>query len=164
MQNRAYHSAIKISAYETMFGCPAKLGLYSFMLPQSLLHSINAEEDPEKLEDSQDTGIMGSQSNLTKEDIPLFPASTELPIEIKEFIDSNLKVPSTRLIQDSVMKNIPIPYTFKESSLHVEEVITELPSTLAESSSQFCIEPVKRTMQDMICIVLFKSSIWCSHV
>ncbi|XP_063290440.1 zinc finger protein 420-like [Pelobates fuscus] len=148
MKNRAYHSAIKRSPYEAMFGCPAKVGLSS-IIPQSVLHSINTEEDLEKLEDSQETLIMGSQSNLTQEDIPLSPASTESPIEIQEYIDSNLKLPSTPLIEDTVMKNIQLPCTSKESPLHVEEVITELPSTSAESPSQFRTEPVKRTIQDM---------------
>ncbi|CAH2321121.1 KRAB-A domain-containing 2-like [Pelobates cultripes] len=149
MKNRAYHSAIKRSPYEAMFGCPAKVGLSSSIIPQSLLHSINTEEDLEKLEDSQETVIMGSQSNLTQEDIQLSPASTESPIEIQEFIDSNLKLPSTLLIEDTVMKNIQLPCTSKESPLHVEEVITELPSTLAESPSQFRSQPVKITIQDM---------------
>uniref|UniRef100_A0A8C4XBG1 Integrase catalytic domain-containing protein n=1 Tax=Erpetoichthys calabaricus TaxID=27687 RepID=A0A8C4XBG1_ERPCA len=70
MKNRGYHSAIKRSPYEAMFGCPAKVGLSSSIIPQSVLHSINTEEDLEKLEDSQETVIMGSQSNLTQEDIP----------------------------------------------------------------------------------------------
>lgn len=157
MRNRAYHSEIKRSPYEAMFGCPAKVGLSS-LIPQSVLHSINSEEDLKKLEDSQETGIMGSQSNLTQEDIPLSPASTESHIKIQEFINSNLKVPSTPLIEDTVMKNIQLSCTSNEFPLHVEEVITELPSTSAESPSQFLIEPVKRTLQDMVCIVCSKSA------
>uniref|UniRef100_A0A8C4SWK5 Integrase catalytic domain-containing protein n=1 Tax=Erpetoichthys calabaricus TaxID=27687 RepID=A0A8C4SWK5_ERPCA len=90
MKNHGYHSAIKRSPYEAMFGCPAKVRLSSSIIPQSVLHSINTEEDLEKLEDSQETVIMGSQSNLTQEDIPLSPASTESSIEIQEFIDSIL--------------------------------------------------------------------------
>ncbi|GBL77744.1 hypothetical protein AVEN_152957-1 [Araneus ventricosus] len=95
MKNHAYYSAIKRRPYEAMFGCPAKVRLSSSIIPQSVLHSINIEEDLEKLEDSQETVIMGSQSNLTQEGIPLSPASTESPIEIQEFIDSNLKLPYT---------------------------------------------------------------------
>jgi len=75
MKNRAYYSAIKRSPYEAMFGCSAKVGLSSSIIPQNVLYSINTEEDLEKLEDSQETVIMGSQSNLTQEDIPLSPAS-----------------------------------------------------------------------------------------
>uniref|UniRef100_A0A8C4SKZ6 Integrase catalytic domain-containing protein n=1 Tax=Erpetoichthys calabaricus TaxID=27687 RepID=A0A8C4SKZ6_ERPCA len=151
MKNCGYHSAIKRSPYEAMFGCPAKVGLSSSIIPQSVLHSINTEEDLEKLEDSQETVIMGSQSNLTQEDNPLSPASTESPIEIQEFIESIL-------IENTVMKNIQLPCTSKESPLHVEEVITELPSTSAESPSQFRTEPVKRTIQDMVCIVCSKAA------
>jgi len=54
MKNRAYHSVIKRSPYEAMFGCSAKVGLSSSIIPQNVLHSINAEEDLEKLEDSRD--------------------------------------------------------------------------------------------------------------
>lgn len=53
MKNRAYHTAIKKSPYEAMFGCPAKVGLSSSIIPQNILHSIRNEEDLEKLEDSQ---------------------------------------------------------------------------------------------------------------
>jgi len=141
-----------------MFGCPTKVGLSSSIIPQNVLYSINTEEDLEKLEDSQETVIMGSQSNLRG----YSPASTESPIEIQEFIDSNLKLASTPLIEDTIMKNIQLPCTSKESPLLVEEVITELLSTSAESPSQFCTEPVKRTIQDMICIVCSKAA--CSQV
>jgi len=148
---------LKKNPYEAMFGCPAKVGLSSSIIPQNVLHSINTEEDLEKLEDSQETMIMESQLNLTQ-DILLSPASTESPIEIQECIDNNLKLPSTPLIEDAVMNNIQLPCTSKKSPLHVEEVITELPSTSAESPSQFRIEPVKKTIQDMICIVCSKAA------
>ncbi|GBN02255.1 hypothetical protein AVEN_209034-1 [Araneus ventricosus] len=91
-------------------------------------------------------------------DISLSPASTELPIEIQEFIDSYLKLPSAPLTEDTVMKNIQLSCTSKESPLHVEEVISELPSTSAESPSQFSTEPVKRTIEDMVCIVCSKAA------
>ncbi|GIY41900.1 uncharacterized protein CDAR_318111 [Caerostris darwini] len=71
MKNRAYHSVITKSPYETMFGCAAKVGLSPSIIPQSVLDSINTEEDLQKLEDSQETVIMGSQSNFTQEGIPL---------------------------------------------------------------------------------------------
>jgi len=54
------------------------------------------------------------------------------------------------------MKNIQLLCTSKESPLHVEEIITELPS--AESPSQFHTKPVKRTIQDMIYIVCSKAA------
>ncbi|GBN37882.1 hypothetical protein AVEN_66888-1 [Araneus ventricosus] len=125
-----------------MFSCPAKVKLSPSIIPQSVLYSKNTEEDLEKLEDSQETVILASQSNLTQEGIALSPASKESPIEIQEFIDSNLKLPSTPLIEDTVMKNIQLPCTSKKSPLQVKEVITELPSTSAESPSQFRTEPI----------------------
>lgn len=56
----------------------------------------------------------------------VIPASTESSTEIQGFIDSNLKLPSTSLIEDTVMKSIHLSYISSESSLHIEEVITEL--------------------------------------
>ena len=67
--HNAYHSAIKRSPYEAMFGYPQKVGLYSSIIPQSVLHSINTEEDLEKLEDPLQPVIMRSQPNLTQVNI-----------------------------------------------------------------------------------------------
>lgn len=146
-KNRACHPAIKRSPYEAMFGCPAKVGFSSFV-PQSILHSINNEEDLDKLEDSV---IMGSQSSLPQEGSPLFPASTESSMEIQESMCSNLKQPSTPLIEDTVPKNIQLPSTSKELPLQVEKII-ELPSTSGVSPPQLQLrtEPVKRTLQDVV--------------
>ncbi|GBN22787.1 hypothetical protein AVEN_104500-1 [Araneus ventricosus] len=70
MKNHVYHSAIKRSPYEAMYDCPEKVVLSSSIIPQSVLHWVNTEEDLEKLEDSQENMIMGSHSNLSQEDIP----------------------------------------------------------------------------------------------
>ncbi|GFS58390.1 uncharacterized protein NPIL_419961 [Nephila pilipes] len=101
---------------------------------------------------------MLSQSNPTQEDILLYAASTESPTEIQEIIDNLKLVPSTSLIEDTIMKNIYLPCTFKESPLYVEEVVTGLPSTAAESPSQFRTEPVKRqdTRQGLYCLLKSK--------
>ncbi|GIX73475.1 hypothetical protein CDAR_406511 [Caerostris darwini] len=68
------------------------------------VYSINTEEELETLEDSQETVILESQSNLTQKDIPLFSTTTESLIEIQEFMDSNPNLSSTLLHR--VMKNI----------------------------------------------------------
>ncbi|GBN76564.1 hypothetical protein AVEN_74886-1 [Araneus ventricosus] len=97
---------------------------------------------------------MGSRSNLTQENIPLSPASTESPIEIQEFIDSNLKLPYTQLIEDTVMKNIqcyPAPprnhlCMLKKSSL-------SYPQLQQNRHHSF----VKRTIQGMVSILCSKA-------
>ncbi|GFT20469.1 uncharacterized protein NPIL_593871 [Nephila pilipes] len=84
--------------------------------------------------------------------------TTESPIEIQECIDSNFKLSSTPLIDDIDMKNIQLSYTYKESTLHTEEIITQLSSASVESPSQFCTEPVKSIIQDVVCIVCSKAT------
>ncbi|XP_074039518.1 uncharacterized protein [Leptinotarsa decemlineata] len=48
-KNRAYHSGIKCSPYEAMFGVPAKIGLRTSSLPDDVLENISTEEDLEEL-------------------------------------------------------------------------------------------------------------------
>ena len=45
------------------------------------------------------------------------------------------------------------------SPLYVEEIITQLPSTLAESPSEFSTESVKRATNDIVCIVCSKAAL-----
>lgn len=85
--------------YEAIFTSPAKVELSSFIIPQSVLHSINAKEDW-KL-DSQETVIMESQWNFIQEGISISRPSTEPPTEIPEFINSNLAPPRNHLCMRS---------------------------------------------------------------
>ncbi|GFU12753.1 uncharacterized protein NPIL_665721 [Nephila pilipes] len=101
---------------------------------------------------------MGAQSNCIQENIPLFSASTDSTIEIQEFIHSNLKLSSTELKEESVMKNIQFPCISKDLSLHVEEVVNELPSTSAELPSQFRSGSLKNSVQDMVYILCLKEA------
>ena len=49
MKNSAYHSGIKRSPYEAMFGCPPKHGLASSSIPAEALENIFfSEEELEK--------------------------------------------------------------------------------------------------------------------
>jgi len=45
MKNRAYHSGIRRSPYEAMFGCSARIGLSSSFIPHEVQETINTEED-----------------------------------------------------------------------------------------------------------------------
>jgi hypothetical protein len=49
MKNRAYHSGIKRTPYEALFGCKAKVGLTTSSLPQDVLQDIQSEEQLEKI-------------------------------------------------------------------------------------------------------------------
>ena len=45
MKNQSYHSGIKHSPYEAMFGSIAKIGLASSRIPKEIIPSINSEDD-----------------------------------------------------------------------------------------------------------------------
>lgn len=49
MKNKAYHSGINRSPYETMFGCKAKVGLKTFLPAIDALSEITSEEDLESM-------------------------------------------------------------------------------------------------------------------
>lgn len=44
MKNRAYHSGIKMSPYEALFGCKIKIGLNTLNLPHNVISTIENEE------------------------------------------------------------------------------------------------------------------------
>ena len=45
IKNQSYHSGIKQTPYEAMFGTPAKVGLGSSHIPKELFTSIDSEDD-----------------------------------------------------------------------------------------------------------------------
>ncbi|XP_023210347.1 KRAB-A domain-containing protein 2-like [Centruroides sculpturatus] len=65
MKNRAYHSGIKRTPYEALFGCKPKVGL-SF-LPE--LKDINTEEQLEKVIESVKTMEKGETNQITQDEI-----------------------------------------------------------------------------------------------
>ena len=48
-KNRAFHSGIKRSPYEALFGCRAKVGLTTSSLPDDVLQDVETEVDLEKI-------------------------------------------------------------------------------------------------------------------
>lgn len=66
MKNKAFHSGINTSPYETMFGCKAKIGLKTFLPAVDISH-ITSEEDLERLQDPRhaDTDDCNSLDHTT---------------------------------------------------------------------------------------------------
>ncbi|XP_060874754.1 KRAB-A domain-containing protein 2-like [Metopolophium dirhodum] len=56
IKNRSLHHGIKCSQYEAMFGCSAKIGLKSSLLPISIINKLKTEEDLEAAITSMNTG------------------------------------------------------------------------------------------------------------
>jgi len=54
-KNISYHSGIKRSPYEAMYGCAAKLGISSSKVPSTVLNNIQSEEDLLNVLENRDT-------------------------------------------------------------------------------------------------------------
>ncbi|GBM61296.1 hypothetical protein AVEN_9570-1 [Araneus ventricosus] len=71
MKNRAYHSGIKRTPYEALFGCKPKLGLTTSFLPEEVLKDINTEEQLEKVIESIQTMEKGETNQIMQEKEPV---------------------------------------------------------------------------------------------
>ncbi|XP_022194657.2 KRAB-A domain-containing protein 2-like [Nilaparvata lugens] len=64
MKNRAFHSGIKRTPYEALFGCKVKVGLTTSSLPQEILDTILSEEDLERVTNDLKTSLGDSPHNM----------------------------------------------------------------------------------------------------
>lgn len=76
MKNRAFHSGIKRTPYEALFGCKVKVGLTTSSLPQDVLQTIKSEEDLEKVLDSIETPEQHGEDDPKEDEVP-FLSSTD---------------------------------------------------------------------------------------
>ncbi|KFD62379.1 LOW QUALITY PROTEIN: hypothetical protein M514_25502 [Trichuris suis] len=60
-KNRAFHTGIKRTPYEALFGCKAKVGLATSSLPQDVLQDIQTEEELEEIIESK---MEGYEANI----------------------------------------------------------------------------------------------------
>ena len=63
MKNQTYHSGIKQSPYEAMFGCPAKIGLTNSRIPKEIIPSIVTEDDLRSIFDELNGGRRNEGQN-----------------------------------------------------------------------------------------------------
>ena len=63
MKNRAYHSGIKMSPYEALFGCKIKIGLNTSNLPHDVISTIENEEQLAELITEQPRKINSNVEN-----------------------------------------------------------------------------------------------------
>jgi hypothetical protein len=62
MKNRSYHSGIRRSPYEAVFGQPVKLGLKTSKIPEDILPNLRTEEDLESaLKSSDNTNVENTE-------------------------------------------------------------------------------------------------------
>jgi Integrase zinc binding domain len=84
MKNRAYHSGIKMSPYEALFGCKIKIGLNTSNLPHDVISTIESEEQLAKLITEQPQEINSNIENKV--------SVTEQPQEINSNIENKVSV------------------------------------------------------------------------
>lgn len=88
MKNRAFHSGIKRSPYEALFGCKARVGLSTSSLPDDVLQDVETEEELEKIIESVQT----TQQQEERRDESMQEAQDESMQEVQlpaEDIDEN---------------------------------------------------------------------------
>lgn len=66
MKNRAYHSGIKMSPYEALFGCKIKIGLNTSNLPHDVISTIENEEQLAELITEQSQNVENEVSETEK--------------------------------------------------------------------------------------------------
>lgn len=81
MKNRSYHSGIKMSPYEALFGSHPKVGLEASSLPDSILARLQSEEELEEALSScdiltQDQSTPAEFSQPITDEIPLQTSSS----------------------------------------------------------------------------------------
>lgn len=91
MKNRAFHSGIKRSPYEAMFGCAPRFGIKNCGLPDSILQSFTKEEDLEscieqnfEIESTSTSNNCHSKCELCNSDINDLPTSTPTNVRVCE--------------------------------------------------------------------------------
>lgn len=66
MKNKAFHSGIKRSPYEALFGCPVKIGLCTSNIPQEVLVNVNDEVELEQVIETSSTGSELCHENVNE--------------------------------------------------------------------------------------------------
>ena len=79
MKNRSYHSGIRQSPYEAMFGQPAKVGLEHLSLPTAVAKHIRTEEELEMCVKNTSTIMQRPPTTPVAEEQP--PAKTSVSCE-----------------------------------------------------------------------------------
>ncbi|XP_050063208.1 uncharacterized protein LOC126552529 [Aphis gossypii] len=92
MKNRAYHSGIKTTPYEALFGCKIKIGLNTSNLPKEIVENIDTEEHL--------TAITESKSSET-----ITNATTVNPIELEDASTTITKIKTNNENAINLRKN-----------------------------------------------------------
>ncbi|XP_039315443.1 SCAN domain-containing protein 3-like [Solenopsis invicta] len=127
-KNTSWHSAIKQTLYEAMFGRKAHVGLRSSHLPLSVINDIVTEEELERIIDS--TEIHDNGSSETTNNTPIIE-------EVRENIDffENVNSASVVLICSICEKGDGDIYHCTECKVPVHNFCCELPT---ENSNVLC--------------------------
>lgn len=113
MKNRAYHSGIKCSPYEALFGCKAKIGLSTSNLPKEVIEVIENEEELENIMNTELT----VNCNEKQVDIDVektyndeqIATKNKNAVQLRQKAVENLEIQAQRMLNLSTKKFPPAP-------------------------------------------------------
>ncbi|XP_058789958.1 KRAB-A domain-containing protein 2-like [Phymastichus coffea] len=108
MKNRAYHSGIKCSPYEAMFGCKAKVGLATTLTPDVLL-TLDTQEELQSImhTDKNDTEEKEDQSGIDETPPNPLKEKVEQVRKKRKVVQFNLEKQAEKMISASNAKFAP---------------------------------------------------------
>ena len=96
MKNRAYHSGIKTTPYEALFGCKIKIGLNTSNLPKDVLENIETEEELISITESETISATTDDIDLECS-IPKIKINNENAINVRKKATENLKIQADKM-------------------------------------------------------------------
>ncbi|XP_060848294.1 KRAB-A domain-containing protein 2-like isoform X2 [Rhopalosiphum padi] len=119
MKNRAYHSGIKMSPYEALFGCKIKIGLNTSNLPHDVISTIENEEQLAELITEQSQKVENEVSADTEH-------ITEQPQNIENEVSADTEhiTEQPQNIENEVTETEKIteqPQNIENEALHTEQ-------------------------------------------
>lgn len=115
MKNRAYHSGIKTTPYEALFGFKIKIGLNTSNLPKEIVENIDTEEDLTAITESKSSETITNTTTVNT--IELEDASTtitkiktnnENAITLRKNATKNLENQADKMKKLSDKKFLPV--------------------------------------------------------
>lgn len=115
MKNRAYHSGIKTTPYEALFGCKIKIGLNTSNLPKEIIENIETEEDLTAITESISSETVANATTVNTielEDasstITKIKTNNENAINLRKNATKNLEIQADKMKKLSDKKLLPV--------------------------------------------------------
>lgn len=138
MKNKAHHSEINRSPYETMFGCKAKVGLKTFLPTIDALSEITSEEDLESILEGQSGNRLEPQNIILARDVDAdtehsADENTDHTFQDLQFVTHSVTIESEALNDQNTTRQINEESIVKEEN---NDINKESASSLTEISQK----------------------------